>query len=1113
MPGRIVSRIALRLRWYLAVMLALSASVLAHAQVLIPGAGVTVGGPAQQVPSQIYFNAMPAYHNGQYRDTLALFVAESRGGIRNASSQWIDAIAYFTMAGEGYYQLGQNKLALDQYDSALKLYVAYSDWMMRIQFPPSVATAMNAVRATPWGQSKRGASVGVFPDTYLMGQGQLDQTAVIQRGGVIQSPISFPVHVTELVRCTTLAIRRRRELMGPVCKTDPLTQNLVDVLSRRPGPPNHWSEAWINVQLGCAQSAAGSLPQAKATLEQAILVGGQFDHPLTSTALLELGRISLETGDYPAAARYCEEATYACANFLNTNTSFWNSGVLEEAFRLGFQAHLLLNQKGPYPPLMPALNWAKSNGSRHLQASLCLLIAENLAVAGEPSQANGMLNNARMAMSRTDLPASRQGAQFNYLTALVSYMTGNVSSGDQTLELALKFQRGASLWNFQIGLTDARFSDGGVSDRIALDLFSTVLRDPAAADWNNSPLEALAMLSTPHELPLEHWFELSLKNEKDREVAVEIADRARRHRFFSTLPMGGRLLALRWILEGPTELLGDEGELQRQNLLAHFPNYAKLAQEAAAIRTKLAAKPVVDDTPQARREQADLLNSLARVSNAQEVLLREMAVRREPADMVFPPMRSMRDVQSSLVDGQVVLAFFKTTRNLHAFLFSHDKFAIWQVRAPLNVQKQATTLLRDLGNMDANHEVHAADLAKDTWRAASIKTMSLLLERSNVDLTGNFQEIVIVPDGFLWYVPFEALTIGPPDKQRLLISQAKVRYAPTVGLAVPYRGAPKPRPNIGVALGRLYPQDDATVASEAFEKIGPAIAGSVALPRLLTAPSNMYRVLLDGLIVLDDVDTSSGPYSWSPLKGEKGKGGEPLGSWLSLPWGGPEQLILPGYHTSAETGLRKGQTSGEEVFLSVCGLMATGARTVLISRWRTAGQTSFDLVREFAQELPNLPAAEAWQRSVEVASDAPLEADREPRVKEEGGGATKADHPFFWAGYLLVDSGQLAPGAAPPGGGAAPSKAQPAGPRPGGGTMSTPTGAGPASGFRSQAPQPAAGPPTGLAPPGDATTPQADDPAAGSASDSKSKSRSRAKSTPKKATPKKSPAIKSNSAT
>ena len=42
---------------------------------------------------------------------------------------------------------------------------------------------------------------------------------------------------------------------------------------------------------------------------------------------------------------------------------------------------------------------------------------------------------------------------------------------------------------------------------------------------------------------------------------------------------------------------------------------------------------------------------------------------------------------------------------------------------------------------------------------------------------------------------------------------------------------------------------------------------------------------------------------------------------------------------------------GNEVFLSVCGLMANGARTMLLSRWRTGGQTSFDLVREFIQEL------------------------------------------------------------------------------------------------------------------------------------------------------------------
>ena len=96
--------------------------------------------------------------------------------------------------------------------------------------------------------------------------------------------------------------------------------------------------------------------------------------------------------------------------------------------------------------------------------------------------------------------------------------------------------------------------------------------------------------------------------------------------------------------------------------------------------------------------------------------------------------------------------------------------------------------------------------------------------------------------------------------------------------------------------------------------------------------------------------------------------------------------------------------------------MSTGARTVLISRWRTAGQTSYALVREFAQELPHTSAADAWQRAVQLAGDNPLEGDAEPRVRKSSssGETVKADHPFFWAAYLLVDSGRLGENQEPP---------------------------------------------------------------------------------------------------
>ena len=97
--------------------------------------------------------------------------------------------------------------------------------------------------------------------------------------------------------------------------------------------------------------------------------------------------------------------------------------------------------------------------------------------------------------------------------------------------------------------------NGGVSAaRAAIDLYQFVLRDPQPADWLTDPMESLAVLCVPHGLIFEHWFEAAVAR-KDHELAMEVADRARRHRFLSTLPLGGRLESLRWVLEGPKELL------------------------------------------------------------------------------------------------------------------------------------------------------------------------------------------------------------------------------------------------------------------------------------------------------------------------------------------------------------------------------------------------------------------------------------------------------------------------------------------------------------------------------------------------------------------------------
>ena len=161
--------------------------------------------------------------------------------------------------------------------------------------------------------------------------------------------------------------------------------------------------------------------------------------------------------------------------------------------------------------------------------------------------------------------------------------------------------------------------------------------------------------------------------------------------------------------------------------------------------------------------------------------------------------------------------------------------------------------------------------------------------------------------------------------------------------------------------------------------------------------------------MLDDLALSDrDPFGWAPASIDRGKPGALLSDWLQLPWGGPDVVILPGFHTPAEDAMKRvgRNLPGNDLFLSVCGLMANGARTVLLSRWRSGGQTSFDLVREFAQELPNTTPADAWQRAVMLTVDSRLNLDAEPRIKRAASDETpKASNPFFWAGFMLVDSG------------------------------------------------------------------------------------------------------------
>jgi hypothetical protein len=964
----------------------------------------------RMVPSHTYFAAIATYYDaGEYRRALDQFRSEWRSAIKTPQSRWIDSICYHTMMGECYYQMGELDKALEQYTAAVRLYVTFPDWLIRMQMPSTIRPMATRLKV-PWGPSTRRAQLGQYPTTMLMSQGRINNNEAIERGGVVQQAVLVPVQAQEILRCTALAIRRRAELLGPLCAHDPLTSDLAAALSANPTLPNHWSQAWIDVQYGLALVSAGKLTEGVARLNRGSVVAGQYDHQLTATALFEMGRLALLRGQFEESLRLFHEASISAVYYPDY-------GIVEESLRYAALAHLAANRKAVYPPLTVAAQWAKREDLRQLCASVLLSHAENLAVLGQTAQASSLVDDAQGTIGRRDMGAGAIGARLSYLRATLAFQQRRTAQGEEALAAAMNYMRHGSLWLFQILQVDRCFTTGQITtrgpitSRSAMDIYTELLRDPQPIDWIMRPMESLAVLMTSHSESWEHWFLIAL-DRKEHETALEIADRARRHRFFSTLTYGGRLDALRWILEAAERDLPRTALLQRQNLLAEYPAFHQLSQQAQKLRIELDGMPIVADDQLAVQKQRDLLAQLSTVSLQQEALLREIAVRRAAADLVFPPVRSLKDIQAGLPDGHVLLAFFQAKGELYGFLLNRERYHYWRVKSTVGLTKRITSLLRELGLYEANRELAIKELTDTAWKQTAKDVLANLLDGSDADFTTSFPEMVIVPDGVLWYVPFEALQVSASDQLHSLISRFRIRYVPTASLAVP--DAPRLSANTPtvVVLGRLHPREDASVAEAAFRDLAAVIPRSVALSKPpLPAPSATYAALMRRLIVLDDLNLpEQGVYSWSPIQIERGKPGNLLADWFALPWGGPEVLILPGFHTTAESALKRMNPAapGSEVFLTTCGLMATGTRTLLLSRWRTGGKLSQVIVREFAQELPFTSPADAWQRAILVAADTRLELNAEPRIQRvQVDEAPMANHPFFWAGYLLVDRGVL----------------------------------------------------------------------------------------------------------
>ncbi len=989
----------------LAGMLASPLPVLAQ-RTRAPGAAGQRG--RETIPSEIYFRTIERQlYKGDYRDADRVFRREIRSAVRiGVTDRWIDSIAYHAMLGETYYLQGRMEAALVEFDQACSLFLQYPTWMVNVQFQREPQADTNRLRQVlPWGKSGRQFTLGKFASQELIRVTAVANQA-IRRGATpgYQAQIPFrKLNVIEIVRATTLAIRRRNELLGPLGKEDVISRALVTALARGNTVPNHWSKAWADVQRGLAYAGTGDLAQAEKYLIRSLLVRGQFDHPLTCVAMLELGRLKMQAGDLAAAGDLFAEASYSAFYYEDL-------GVIDEAFRLGTRNHLASGPKSLNPALEPAANWVARKRYHHLSAQLNLSLAEESLYLGNIKAAQTTLGVAQSRLR--DAASGLLGSRARYLDARLQFQL-NRDSASAALSQAIQQQIGMSTHNFQLLLANQRFDQQQLRARSVVGIYQALLGDPKPSDWILRPFETLATLQTPHASAFNRWFDAVISR-KNMATALEISDLAKRHRYHNRLAWGGRLAALRDTFETPEHLLSQHARNQRNELLLRFPQYDQSQKSGRKLQAELASSWQPDLESDEQRELVKAWRAWQKNLDQRETMLTKIGLQRAAVDMQFPPVLATTALQQQLQPGQAIVVFHETPSAMMGFLLTSKASTHWQCASKKKIGKLLSDFLRDLGNYDANHQVPIEELLSTDWQESGGKLSEALFKGSSLDPAG-LKELIVVPDGVVWYVPFAALPVINEDRLSPLISLARIRMAPTVGLAVgqtqPWRRVQR----TAIVGQEVLPGDSDEEKAEVLASLKQVVENPTELPEPSPVPTPLLGSLCETLIVLNDVELElSKPLGWSPISQGRRSKQSSLSHWLTLPQFGPQRIIMPAARNVAERGgkiaKRKsaGAPAGTEIFMASCGLMSTGAQTILLSSWRVGGDATLELTREFLQELPFTTASSAWQRSVQLAMEMPLIPEQQPRVKvkkKKADAELTAAHPFFWAGYVLIDSG------------------------------------------------------------------------------------------------------------
>jgi len=356
----------------------------------------------------------------------------------------------------------------------------------------------------------------------------------------------------------------------------------------------------------------------------------------------------------------------------------------------------------------------------------------------------------------------------------------------------------------------------------------------------------------------------------------------------------------------------------------------------------------------------------------------------------------LEDAQSLLDDRTLAVTYAVTQDRTYLFALTRRGLALHEVALGRTALEQRTRGFREAL---AGRRLEVAALGR-TLCADLLGPVRKQLASST--------RLLIVPDGPLWELPFQALKC---TASRYLLEERAIAYAPSLTalremathrappgpardtvLAVgdPSFGEPQRRQIAGLLRdGALGPLPDAAAEARAIERFyGPGSSvfiGPEARETRVKAEAGRHRVLhFAAHGILND---ASPLYSQLVLARPKGTEDDDglLEAWEIMEMSLPADLAVL---SACESG--RGRVSQGEGLVGLSwAFSVAGCPTTVVSQWKVDSRSTSRLMRRFHRDLADgRPTADALRAAALAVKADPLYA-----------------HPFYWAGFVVVGPG------------------------------------------------------------------------------------------------------------